>query len=82
MPEESAQPVELLTARQLARRLQIDIKTLRAMTKEDRIPVIRIAPKIVRYDPVDVLDTIKRNSAAGNFPSVRPHLPKKGGSDA
>ncbi len=78
MPDEPAQAVELLTTRQLAMRLQIDIKTLRALTKEGRIPSIKITPKIVRYDPAAVLEVLVRNSEAGHYPAARPHPLLKG----
>ena len=73
MPDEPTQSVELLTARQLAARLQVELKTVWALTKDKRIPVIRLSPRIVRYDPVAVLEAITRSSDAGDVRAVRPH---------
>lgn len=45
---------ELLTASQLADRLQVSAETIRDWAKAGRIPEIRISHKVRRFDPVDV----------------------------
>ena len=65
--------VELLTSKQLAARLQIDIKTLHALRKAEVIKAIIITPKIFRWDPVEVLKKITENSDRGDVKAARAH---------
>lgn len=61
MADETSQPVELLTALQLAARLQIDRRTLWCMVQDGVIPVLVLRPRIHRYDPVAVMAAIEKN---------------------
>lgn len=46
---------ELLTAEDLAGRLHLRPSTIRQWAREGRIPVVRLTPKVVRYDLADVV---------------------------
>jgi len=53
-----AQP-ELLTSEQLAHRLQVKPETVRAWGRDGRIPRICMSAKVIRYDPVAVIKSLK-----------------------
>lgn len=61
MSDETPRSVELLTALQLAARLQIDRRTLWRMVQAGEIPQIILRPRIHRYDPVAVMAAIEKN---------------------
>ena len=61
MADETPRPVELLTALQLAARLQIDRRTLWRMVQAGEIPQVILRPRIHRYDPVAVMAAIEKN---------------------
>ena len=61
MADDQPQAVELLTALQLATRLQIDRRTLWRMVQAGEIPQIILRPRIHRYDPVAVMAAIEKN---------------------
>lgn len=50
---------ELLTADELADRLQLRPSTIRRWAREGRIPAVRVTAKVVRYDLADVLRAIR-----------------------
>ncbi len=51
---------ELLTADELADRLQVRPSTVRRWARERRIPTVRLTPKVVRYDLAAVVDAMTR----------------------
>ena len=50
-----AQATELLTARELAKRLRVSPETVRAWARRGSIPTLRLSRKVVRYDAEAVL---------------------------
>jgi excisionase family DNA binding protein len=46
---------EFLTARQLAEVLQVSESTVRKLAREGRIPVVRLTPRLTRYNLQSVL---------------------------
>jgi excisionase family DNA binding protein len=50
---------ELLTADQLAERLHLRPRTVQAWARQGRIPVVRLSPKVVRFDWAAVLTAIR-----------------------
>lgn len=53
---------ELVTANELATRLRVRPATIRLWTREGIVPAIRITGKIIRYDPAEVIETLRRQS--------------------
>ena len=51
---------ELLTAEELAGRLQVRPSTIRRWAREGRIPTTRLTPKVVRYDLAAVVHTMSK----------------------
>ena len=51
---------ELLTAAQLAERLQVRPSTVREWAKTGRIPEIWISAKVRRFDPTEVESALRR----------------------
>lgn len=51
---------ELITAQELAERLKLTPETVKLWAREGKIPVIRITPKTVRFDPVAVLAALSQ----------------------
>ena len=49
---------ELLTADELADRLQVRPSTVRRWARERRIPTVRLTPKVVRYELAAVVDAM------------------------
>jgi excisionase family DNA binding protein len=58
---------ELLTAEELAGRLQVRPSTIRRWAREGRIPTVRLTPKVVRYDLTAVVDAVRK---AGDRPKI------------
>jgi excisionase family DNA binding protein len=55
-PKDDAGPrQEFLTARQLADFLQVSESTVRKLSREGRIPVVRLTPRLARYNLAAVL---------------------------
>jgi excisionase family DNA binding protein len=46
---------EFLTARQIAEVLQVSESTVRKLAREGRIPVVRLTPRLTRYNLQSVL---------------------------
>jgi len=57
--------IELLTADELASRLQVRPSTVRRWTREGRIPTVRLSQKVVRYDLVAVVSAIQLGRGPG-----------------
>jgi len=55
---------EFLTARQLAEVLQVSESTVRKLSREGRIPVVRLTPRLVRYHLTAVLRALDGNTPA------------------
>ncbi len=51
--------VELVTTRELAKRLCVTPETVRAWARRGLIPSIRVSPKVVRYDPGAVIRALR-----------------------
>ena len=67
MPEPTTTPtvpVELLTARQVAGRLNLDPKTIERMGRTGRIPRIPVGGRAFRYDLSAVLEALEAEHAA------------------
>jgi DNA-binding transcriptional MerR regulator len=57
---------DLLTADELAGRLQVRPSTIRQWARRGLIPTVRISPKVVRYDLASVVVAVtKRQCAKG-----------------
>ena len=50
---------ELINSTTLARIIGVDVQTIRKMTKQGKIPCIRVSPQTIRYSLDDVLTTLK-----------------------
>ena len=66
---------EFLTARQLAEVLQVSESTVRKLAREGRIPVVRLTPRLTRYNLQSVLraldgDTPKPGARRGKAPAA------------
>ncbi|HKR59891.1 MAG TPA: helix-turn-helix domain-containing protein [Pyrinomonadaceae bacterium] len=64
---------EFLTARQLAKILQVSESTVRRLARKRRIPSVRVTPKIVRFhlDAVrESLDVPKHRIRHGEFVEI------------
>ena len=55
---------EFLTARQLAAILQVSDSTVRRLAQQGRIPAIRIAPRIIRFNLQAVCEALDGSSTA------------------
>lgn len=67
---------EFLTARQLAEVLQVSESTVRRLAREGRIPVVRVTPRLTRYN----LQTVLR-ALDGRSPKPRGSRAKANGDD-
>ena len=45
---------KLLTTEEVAERLRVDVKTVRALVEAERLKVVRLGKRCVRFDPRDV----------------------------
>ncbi len=55
---------ELLTANELAERLQVQPETVRGWSRRGLIPKVQLTPKVIRYDFIAVVDAMTRRQAA------------------
>ena len=58
--------MDLLTAEELAAKLRIRPSTVRTWTRAKRIPAIRLAPKVVRYDLRAVVEMLAGSQGGSN----------------
>lgn len=49
---------ELLTAAELARKLQVNVRTVQEWYRAGRIPAIKLSPKVIRYCLLDVVRAV------------------------
>ena len=62
---------ELLTAEEVAERLQVRPRTIRKWARCGFIPTIRLSPKVVRYDLAEVVEAMtKRQKSQGEGDAV------------
>jgi excisionase family DNA binding protein len=59
------QPTELLTARDLAKRLRVSPDTVRAWARRGSIPTLRLSRKVIRYNAEAVLAALSTTPAKG-----------------
>jgi DNA-binding transcriptional MerR regulator len=55
---------ELLTAEQLAERLNLSPHTIKIWSREDRIPTIWLSATVRRFDLAIVLESLRQSSAS------------------
>jgi excisionase family DNA binding protein len=67
---------EFLTARQLAEVLQVSESTVRKLAREGRIPVVRLTPRLTRYNLQSVLRALD-----GGPPKSRPRRVQTSAAD-
>jgi excisionase family DNA binding protein len=63
-PAQNQKREEFLTARQLAHILQVSESTVRRLAQQGRIPAIRIAPRIIRFNLQAVCEALDGSSTA------------------
>jgi excisionase family DNA binding protein len=68
---------EFLTARQLADFLQVSESTVRKLSREGRIPVVRLTPRLARYHLPAVLRALD-----GDTPSKQKRPARQPANDA
>lgn len=51
---------ELLTTRQLAKRLRVTIHTIRRWAREGKLPHLRIGPKVIRFSWLEIQNAVKK----------------------
>ncbi len=56
---------DLLTADELAVHLHLRASTVRRWAHEGRIPVVRLSPKVVRFDLARVVEALKTAAETG-----------------
>ena len=61
--KEGGRREEFLTARQLADFLQVSESTVRRLSREGRIPVVRLTPRLARYHLPAVLRALDGDSS-------------------
>jgi excisionase family DNA binding protein len=76
---DGARREEFLTARQLADFLQISESTVRKLSREGRIPVVRLTPRLARYHLPAVLRALDGDSAAA--PAKQRRAPRQQPAD-
>jgi excisionase family DNA binding protein len=69
---------EFLTARQLAEFLQVSESTVRKLSREGRIPVVRLTPRLARYHLPAVLRALDGDGNA----STKQKRPARPANDA
>jgi excisionase family DNA binding protein len=60
--EQAVSDTELMTVEQLADRLHIRPRTVQAWARQGRIPTVKLSPKVVRFDWLEVLATLRNQS--------------------
>ncbi len=68
---------EFLTARQLAEVLQVSESTVRKLSREGRIPVVRLTPRLARYNLPAVLRALD-----GDTPAKQKRAARQPANDA
>jgi excisionase family DNA binding protein len=58
----------MLTASELASRLSLRPATVLELARAGKIPSVRLTPKVVRFDIVDVISAMKRQKQVANVP--------------
>jgi excisionase family DNA binding protein len=56
---------ELLTTRELAKRLRVSPETVREWARRRCIPTLRLSPKVIRYNAEAVLAALSATAAKG-----------------
>ena len=56
---------ELLTTRELAKRLRVSPETIREWARRGCIPTLRLSPKVIRYNAEAVLAALSTTRAKG-----------------
>ena len=74
---EGGQRDEFLTARQLAEFLKVSESTVRKLSREGRIPVVRLTPRLARYHLPAVLRALD-----GESPARQKRPPRQPANDA
>jgi excisionase family DNA binding protein len=59
------QETELMTARELAKRLRVSPETVRAWARRGFIPTMRLSPKVIRYNAEAVLKALADRHESG-----------------
>lgn len=59
------QATELMTARELAKRLRVSPETVRAWARRGYIPTLRLSPKVIRYNAEAVLAVLAERAEKG-----------------
>ncbi|HLL73657.1 MAG TPA: helix-turn-helix domain-containing protein [Pyrinomonadaceae bacterium] len=62
--KEDGRREEFLTARQLAEVLQVSESTVRKLSREGRIPVVRLTPRLARYKLAAVLRALDGDTSS------------------
>jgi excisionase family DNA binding protein len=70
---------EFLTARQLAEFLQVSESTVRKLSREGRIPVVRLTPRLARYHLPSVIRALDGD---GNTTSKQKRAARQAANDA
>ena len=60
------QSTELLTTRELAKRLRVSPETVRGWARRGAIPVLRLSPKVIRYELEAVLAALTETPGAND----------------
>lgn len=77
--KDSGRREEFLTARQLAEVLQVSESTVRKLSREGRIPVVRLTPRLARYHLPAVLRALDGD---GNAPARQKRAARQPANDA
>lgn len=52
---------ELLTVNEMAERLRVRPATLQRWERDGRVPAVRITPKVIRFDPAAVVESLEKS---------------------
>ena len=50
---------KIVTAAELAEQLSLKAKTIRDWARQGKIPALRMSPKVIRFDPDEVIRALK-----------------------
>jgi excisionase family DNA binding protein len=64
-PGGNSMSLELLTADEIAERLRLRPRTVRQWARRGLIPVIRLSPKVVRFELADVVAAVRSRAPRG-----------------